>query len=75
MAGLYNGNVFVWNHETGALIKTFEVTEVPVRCVKFITRKNWFVCGADDFHLRAFNFNTSEKVTAFEAHPDYIRFG
>lgn len=34
-----------------------------------------FVCGADDFHLRVFNYNTSEKVTAFEAHPDYIRFG
>ena len=94
LAGLYNGNVLIWNTETSvcspfhpmsyntsilnnrllqALVKTFEVTEVPVRCVKFITRKNWFVCGADDFHLRVYNYNTSEKVTAFEAHPDYIR--
>lgn len=55
------------------MIKTFEVTEVPVRCVKFIARKNWFVCGSDDFHLRVFNYNTGEKVTALEAHPDYIR--
>ncbi len=29
--------------------------------------------GSDDFHLRVFNYNTSEKITAFEAHPDYIR--
>lgn len=54
-------------------MKTFEVSEVPVRCVKFITRKNWFVAGSDDFQLRVFNYNTHEKVAAFEAHPDYIR--
>ncbi|KAF7575044.1 hypothetical protein PtrM4_066680 [Pyrenophora tritici-repentis] len=29
--------------------------------------------GSDDFHLRVYNYNTSEKVTSFEAHPDYIR--
>jgi WD40 repeat protein len=72
-AGLYTGNVFIWNYETGALVKTFEVTEVPVRSVAFIARKNWFVCGADDFHLRVYNYNTQERVAAFEAHPDYIR--
>jgi WD40 repeat protein len=49
------------------------VAEVPVRCVAFIARKQWFVAGSDDFQLRAFNYNTHEKVSAFEAHPDYIR--
>ncbi|KAF8498938.1 coatomer beta [Hysterangium stoloniferum] len=73
LAGLYNGTVNIYNHETGAIIKTFEVAEVPVRCVRFIPRKNWFVAGSDDFQLRAFNYNTHEKVIAFEAHPDYIR--
>jgi len=73
LAGLYNGSVNIYNHETGALIKTFEVAEVPVRCVKFIARKNWFIAGSDDFQLRVFNYNTHEKVTTFEAHPDYIR--
>lgn len=73
LAGLYTGSVNIWNFETGALIKTFEVAEVPVRCVKFIARKNWFVAGSDDFQLRCFNYNTHEKVVAFEAHPDYIR--
>ncbi|QRV88118.1 coatomer subunit beta [Ceratobasidium sp. AG-Ba] len=73
LAGLYNGTVNIYNTDTGALIKTFEVAEVPVRCVRFITRKSWFVAGSDDFQLRAFNYNTHEKVVAFEAHPDYIR--
>ncbi|EIM88049.1 coatomer protein [Stereum hirsutum FP-91666 SS1] len=73
LAGLYNGTVNIYNHETGALVKTFEVAEVPVRCCRFIARKNWFVAGSDDFQLRVFNYNTHEKVTAFEAHPDYIR--
>ncbi|KAF8876230.1 coatomer protein [Mucidula mucida] len=73
LTGLYNGTVIIYNHDTGAVVKTFEVSEVPVRCVKFIARKNWFVAGSDDFQLRVYNYNTHEKVTAFEAHPDYIR--
>ncbi|KAF7309700.1 Coatomer protein [Mycena indigotica] len=73
LAGLYNGTVNIYNHETGAIVKTFEVSEVPVRCCKFIARKNWFVAGSDDFQLRVFNYNTHEKVASFEAHPDYIR--
>ncbi|KAF9260701.1 coatomer protein [Marasmius fiardii PR-910] len=73
ITALYNGSVNIYNHETGALVKTFEVAEVPVRCIKFIARKNWFVAGSDDFQLRVFNYNTHEKVAAFEAHPDYIR--
>ncbi|KAK7030725.1 coatomer subunit beta [Favolaschia claudopus] len=73
LTGLYNGTVNIYNHETGAIVKTFEVSEVPVRCCKFIARKNWFVAGSDDFQLRVFNYNTHEKVASFEAHPDYIR--
>jgi hypothetical protein len=40
LSGLYNGTVNIYNHETGAIVKTFKVAEVPVRCVKFIARKN-----------------------------------
>lgn len=29
--------------------------------------------GSDDYQLRVYNYNTSEKITEFEAHPDYIR--
>lgn len=73
LTGLYNGTVNIYDHETGALVKTFEVSTVPVRCVRFIARKNWFVAGSDDFQLRVFNYNTHDKVASFEAHPDYIR--
>ncbi|KAG8219095.1 coatomer WD associated region-domain-containing protein [Butyriboletus roseoflavus] len=73
LTGLYNGSVNIYNHETGALVKTFEVSNVPVRCVRFIPRKNWFIAGSDDFQLRVFNYNTHEKIVSFEAHPDYIR--
>lgn len=44
-----------------------------MRAGRFIARKNWIVCGSDDFQLRVYNYNTSEKITTFEAHPDYIR--
>ncbi|KAJ2962985.1 hypothetical protein NQZ79_g1994 [Umbelopsis isabellina] len=56
-----------------ALVKTFEVADVPVRAAKFIARKNWIVTGSDDSQIRVFNYNTHEKVASFEGHPDYIR--
>ncbi|KAG6355756.1 hypothetical protein INS49_003722 [Diaporthe citri] len=70
---LYSGHVYIWSYETQAIVKTFELTDVPVRAGRFIARKNWIVCGSDDFQLRVHNYNTSEKVASFEAHPDYIR--
>lgn len=73
LSALYTGNVFIWNYETQTIVRTFEVSEVPVRTAKFIPRKNWFVCGCDDMHIRVYNYNTCEKVHEFEAHTDYIR--
>ncbi|KAI4213592.1 MAG: hypothetical protein LQ351_003816 [Letrouitia transgressa] len=70
---LYSGHVYIWSYETQAIVKTFELTDVPVRAGRFIARKNWIVCGSDDFQVRVYNYNTSEKIASFEAHPDYIR--
>ncbi|KAF4122975.1 coatomer subunit beta' [Geosmithia morbida] len=70
---LYSGHVYIWSYETQQIVKTFELTDVPVRAGRFIARKNWIVCGSDDFQLRVYNYNTAEKITSFEAHPDYIR--
>ncbi|KAG5415970.1 hypothetical protein IGI04_003537 [Brassica rapa subsp. trilocularis] len=55
------------------ITKSFEVTDVPVRSAKFIPRKQWVVAGADDLHIRVYNYNTMDKVKVFEAHADYIR--
>lgn len=44
-----------------------------VRSAKFIARKQWIVAGADDMFIRVYNYNTMDKVKAFEAHTDYIR--
>src|SRR5262249_30667158 len=67
------GHVYIWSYESQQIVKTFELTDVPVRAGRFVARKNWIVCGSDDFQLRVHNYNTSEKITSFEAHPDYIR--
>ncbi|RKP36923.1 coatomer subunit beta, partial [Dimargaris cristalligena] len=73
LASLYNGNVYIWNYETQALVKTFEVTNLPVRAAKFVPRKSWIITGSDDMTIRVFNYNTHEKVAEFDAHQDYIR--
>ena len=56
------------------LIKSFEMGTNPVRCARFIVRKNWIIAGTDDMKLRVYNYNTMEKVKEWDAHTDYIRF-
>ena len=73
LSALYSGNIFIWNYDTETIVRTFEVSEVPVRTARFVVRKNWLVCGTDDMHIRVYNYNTCEKVKEFEAHTDYIR--
>jgi coatomer subunit beta' len=73
LATLYDGRVFIYDYETGGVVKTFEVTDQPVRCGVFVPRKQWIVVGADDMYIRCYNYNTMEKVKIFEAHIDYIR--
>ncbi|CAI5701298.1 unnamed protein product [Peronospora effusa] len=63
----------IWNYATQSLVKTLEVSSLPVRNAKFIARKQWLVASSDDMQVRIFNYNTMEKVTSFEAHSDYIR--
>lgn len=70
---LYNGHAHIWSYETQTIIKSYELTDVPIRAGRFICRKNWICVGSDDFQLRITNYNTGEKVKSFEAHPDYIR--
>jgi len=74
LAALYSGNVMIWDYETATCIKSFELSDLPVRCAKFICRKQWFVAASDDMALRVYNYNTTEKVREFEAHADYIRY-
>lgn len=73
LASMYDGHVYIYNYETSAIVKTFEVTDQPVRCGVFVPRKQWIIVGADDMFVRCYNYNTMEKVKTFEAHIDYIR--
>jgi len=73
LSSLFNGNVYIWNYNNQTLVKTFEVTDLPVRAAKFVSRKQWIVTGSDDMMVRAYNYNTMERIKAIEAHSDYIR--
>lgn len=73
LASLYSGSVCIWNYQSQTMVKSFEVSELPVRSAKFIARKQWVVAGADDMIIRVYNYNTMDKAKVFEAHTDYIR--
>ncbi|KAA6370701.1 MAG: putative Coatomer subunit beta', partial [Streblomastix strix] len=70
---LYNGVICIWNYEKETLVKTIEVTELPIRSGKFIARKQWIVIGADDDQIRVYNTSTFDLVKKWDAHSDYIR--
>ncbi|KAL6942413.1 hypothetical protein ACO0QE_003588 [Hanseniaspora vineae] len=73
LSTLYSGKAEIWNYETQQLVRSINITDVPVRAGRFIARQNWIVVGCDDFKIKVYNHNTGEKVADFEAHPDYIR--
>ncbi|CAD6997034.1 coatomer subunit beta' [Ceratitis capitata] len=73
LCALYNGHVHIMNYENQQLVKDFEVCDVPVRCGRFVARKNWLITGSDDMQIRVFNYNTLEKLHSFEGHSDYLR--
>ncbi|XP_028091588.1 coatomer subunit beta'-1-like isoform X1 [Camellia sinensis] len=73
LASLYSGTVYIWDYQSQTMVKSFEVTELPVRSAKFVARKQWVVAGADDMIIRVYNYNTMDKIKVFEAHADYIR--
>lgn len=73
LVSLYDGKVHIWHYETQQLLKSFEVSDTPVRAAKFIPKKNWIVCGSDDFKVTVYNYNTVERVKQFDGHSDYIR--
>jgi hypothetical protein len=39
------GHVHIWSYVSQSIVKTFELTDVPVRAGRFIARKNWIVAG------------------------------
>ncbi|CAB1109313.1 unnamed protein product [Ectocarpus sp. CCAP 1310/34] len=62
LSALYNGHVFIWDYQASSMVKSFEVCQLPVRCARFIVRKQWFITASDDMHIRVFNYNTMEKA-------------
>ena len=67
LSALYSGIVMIWDYSTNTCVKSFEMCDVPVRCARFISRKQWFVAGTDDMQLRVYNYNTMDKIKEWEA--------
>ena len=73
LVNLYNGTVCIYSTVDGSLLKSWEVTDLPVRAAAFVPRRGWVATGADDCTIRVFNVHTLARERAWEAHGDYIR--
>lgn len=66
--------IYIYNYQTHTVVKQVEATDQhPIRGVRFIARKQWFVSASDDMNLRVHNLNTLELVQKWEAHSHFIR--
>jgi coatomer subunit beta' len=63
----------IYDFNTQSMVKSFEITNCPVRVAKFIPRKQYIIVGSDDNKIRVYNYNTSEKVKTIDEHSDFIR--
>lgn len=73
LIGLYSGTVAIFDYNTQSCVKQFEISKEPVRCARFVIRKEWIVAGTDDNNIQVYNYTTSEKIKTISAHGDYIR--
>ena len=59
---MFSGKVIVYDTEKNEIRNHFEPGYQPIRCGRFIARKQWVVFGCDDLYVRVYNYNTGEKV-------------
>ena len=59
---MFSGKVIIYDTEKNEIRNHFEPGYQPIRCGRFIARKQWVVFGCDDLNVRVYNYNTGEKV-------------
>lgn len=63
---LFSGKAIIFDTEKKEIRNHFEPGYQPIRCGRFIARKQWIVFGCDDLKVRVYNYNTGEKVGALD---------
>ncbi|KAJ1275297.1 hypothetical protein BS78_05G125300 [Paspalum vaginatum] len=73
VTGHFNGHVCIWNHQTKAMVNSFEVTrEQEVLAVKFLAQKQWVIAGGGDGRIYVYSYNTMKRVKSFKALSNQI---
>ena len=58
LTALYSGNVILLDYLTQSIVRQGEVSSVPIRCARFVVRKQWIAVGSDDMQIQLLNYNT-----------------
>lgn len=73
-SALYNGSCTIYNYSTQSLVKKIDISDLPLRCCKFVARKQWIIAAGDKMCIWVYNYNSLEKVQVVEGHKDYVRY-
>lgn len=68
ITGHERGRVTIRNHDTQKLLYSFKVSPGPVCSVKFIARKQWFICATEAeglVHVYSYETQEMQKVISF----------
>ncbi|XP_045087080.1 uncharacterized protein [Aegilops tauschii subsp. strangulata] len=68
------GYVHMQNYGLQESVGSVEASSSQIVCVKFITRKRWFLAGSSDGFVHVYEYeNKMEKITSFKAHNLGVR--
>eukprot|EP01114_Cavostelium_apophysatum_P001006 TRINITY_DN10870_c0_g1_i1.p1 TRINITY_DN10870_c0_g1~~TRINITY_DN10870_c0_g1_i1.p1 ORF type:complete len:813 (+),score=83.10 TRINITY_DN10870_c0_g1_i1:62-2500(+) len=73
LCSLHNGNINLYDYQTGNLLHNFGQCPGPVRSVHFHSSLPFFVSGDDDKKIKVWDYDQRICLFTLEGHLDYIR--
>ncbi|TBU18039.1 WD40 domain-containing protein [Ordospora colligata] len=72
-AGLFDGQVQVWDMERMAHVDSVHVCSEPIRTCVILRKMDWILIGSDDGCVTVYELGKYRKIKSFQAHSDFIR--
>jgi coatomer subunit beta' len=73
VAGLFTGEIQIWDTDKVALLSTIRVSDDPIRTCHILSKMDWLIVGGDDGNISIYELSNYRKVKTLKAHNDFIR--
>jgi coatomer subunit beta' len=73
IAGLFTGDLQVWDTDKTLLLNTIHVSDEPIRACHVLHKMDWVIVGSDDGNISIYELSNYRKIKTLKAHSDFIR--